>query len=291
MTAAGRGASRRAAVTSLDRERVLDLFDTQMRRGLVSEPGLRVEHAGRVVRVTGGWNCVLHADIDADTADRVIGLQQAYFEELGSHLEWKVYGHDRPHDLAARLARAGFEPEPPETLMVFDLAGDLPAPSLPPQISLRRIANAAGLPHVNAVSELAFGIDFSAMNAEFAKRLPLGTLCFYVAFDRRDPVGAGRLELPPHGEFAGLYGGCTVPAFRHRGVYRGLVAARAEEARRNGYRYLSVEAEPSSRPILERLGFAPLTTVRGWVWRPRSDRMDGLREEAEEEPEHDRRDE
>lgn len=253
----------------MDADTLLDLFDTQVRRGLVSEPGMRVEHNGRVVRVTGLWNCILHADIDTDTADRVIAGQQAHFRELGEHVEWKVYGHDRPDDLGERLARAGFEPEPAETLMVFDLQQDITAPALPPEVRVHRLIDARGLDDVAAVGLEAFGQDFSAMNPEYAARLPLGTVAFYVAFSHAQPVGAARLEMPPQGEFAGLYGGGTVPAFRRCGIYRSLVAARAQEARGRGYRYLNVEAEPTSRPILERLGFVPLTSVRAWVWRPR----------------------
>jgi predicted acetyltransferase len=78
------------------------------------------------------------------------------------------------------------------------------------------------------------------------------------------PASAGRLDLPPEGDFAGLFGGGTVPEFRHRGVYRALVAERVRVARERGYRFAYVEAAPTSRPILERLGFVRLTSVQGW---------------------------
>ncbi|HTX49603.1 MAG TPA: GNAT family N-acetyltransferase, partial [Caulobacteraceae bacterium] len=57
----------------------------------------------------------------------------------------------------------------------------------------------------------------------------------------------------------------AVPDYRGRGAYRALVAARADEARRRGHRFLTVDARETSRPILERLGFQPLATVRGWT--------------------------
>ena len=47
-----------------------------------------------------------------------------------------------------------------------------------------------------------------------------------------------------------------------------LVARRAEEARRRGYRFLTTDARETSRPILERGGFVPLTGITGWVLRP-----------------------
>jgi hypothetical protein len=39
------------------------------------------------------------------------------------------------------------------------------------------------------------------------------------------------------------------------------VAKRAELARERGYRWLYSDALPTSRPILERLGFVPITTT------------------------------
>ncbi|HZZ34676.1 MAG TPA: GNAT family N-acetyltransferase, partial [Caulobacteraceae bacterium] len=89
-----------------------------------------------------------------------------------------------------------------------------------------------------------------------------------VAYAGVAPVAAGRLEMIPGSAFAGLYGGGTAPEQRGRGVYRALVAARAAEARARGYRYLTVDARETSRPILERLGFQRLATVRGWMLRP-----------------------
>ena len=53
--------------------------------------------------------------------------------------------------------------------------------------------------------------------------------------------------------------------FRGRGLYKATVARRAELARERGYRWLYVDALPTSRPILERLGFVKLTTTRPYV--------------------------
>jgi GNAT superfamily N-acetyltransferase len=65
-----------------------------------------------------------------------------------------------------------------------------------------------------------------------------------------------------HGtEFAGLWGGGTLPEWRGRGVFRALVAHRARLAADRGFRYLQVDATPDSRPILERLGFVVLATT------------------------------
>ena len=57
----------------------------------------------------------------------------------------------------------------------------------------------------------------------------------------------------------------TLPEYRGRGLYRATVAKRAELARERGYRWLYSDALPTSRPILERLGFVAITTTTPFV--------------------------
>ena len=72
-------------------------------------------------------------------------------------------------------------------------------------------------------------------------------------------------------EFASLWGGSTLEAYRGRGIYRALVARRAALARDAGSAYLQVDASDMSRPILERLGFVALTTTTPYVFEPVAD--------------------
>ena len=59
-----------------------------------------------------------------------------------------------------------------------------------------------------------------------------------------------------------------LPAWRGRGIYRALVARRAQLAAERGRRYIEVDASDDSRPILERLGFVPVTTTTPYIWSP-----------------------
>jgi ribosomal protein S18 acetylase RimI-like enzyme len=93
-------------------------------------------------------------------------------------------------------------------------------------------------------------------------------MAIYLATVQGVPVSAGRLELPEGRAFASIWGAGTSPEFRGRGIYRAMVAARVELARHRGYRFLTVDARETSRPILERLGFRPLSTTVGWVLQP-----------------------
>ncbi|MDA8283072.1 MAG: DUF952 domain-containing protein [Actinomycetota bacterium] len=86
-------------------------------------------------------------------------------------------------------------------------------------------------------------------------------------------VGACRLvPLPEHlgrppGEtVARLHGAVTLPAQRRRGMYTAIVAARCRIASAHGARLALTRArQETAVPILERLGFLPVSSERCWV--------------------------
>ncbi|MCX5055195.1 MULTISPECIES: GNAT family N-acetyltransferase [unclassified Streptomyces] len=258
----------------MDHAGVLALFDHDMRQGAQPD-GLdaRVERVGGVVRQVGsarGWNGVVWSDLAERDADAVIAEQIAYFSGLGLEFEWKLYGHDLPLDLGRQLRAAGFEPEPAETLMIAE-AARLDLDAEPPEgIRLLPVTDAAGVDLLADVHEKAFGTDGSRLRHQLLTRLTgePDTIVATIALAGDVPVSAARMELVPGTRFAGLWGGGTVEAWRGRGVYRALVAHRARAAVERGYRYLQVDASSQSRPILERLGFEPLTTTTPYTYVP-----------------------
>ncbi|WP_431041041.1 GNAT family N-acetyltransferase [Streptomyces sp. P1-3] len=258
----------------MNRDEVLALFDRQMREGARADgPDARVERVGGVVRqVDGehGWNGVLWSGLDEATADAAIAAQVGYFTSLGRAFEWKLYGHDRPDDLAGRLRAAGFAPEPQETLMVAEVR-DLPtAIDLPEGVRLRPVTDPAGVDLVTEVHEKAFGTDSSRFTDQLLAQLAgrPDTVAAVVAMAGEVPVSAARMELHPGTDFASLWGGGTLAEWRGRGVYRALVAFRTRIAADRGYRFLQVDASSQSRPILRRLGFEPLATTTPYVYEP-----------------------
>jgi GNAT superfamily N-acetyltransferase len=211
---------------------LLRRFDEQV-RGRADEDGL---HAGR------GWNAVVRVPPDVERAVERL-------RTLPGHREWKLYGHD-PAWLPDRLRELGLEPQDEETVLVVE-AGAVAPP--PPDVDLRVDADAfLGL--VDAVFGRSYPLPADAVPV--------------VAFVDGAPVSGGRVDFEPGLEFAGCFGGMTLPEHRGRGYYAATVARRAELARERGYRWLYVDALPTSRPILERLGFAKLTTTTPWVFSP-----------------------
>ncbi|WP_328685378.1 GNAT family N-acetyltransferase [Streptomyces sp. NBC_00343] len=258
----------------MDHTSVLALHDRDLREGARPDgPGSRVERVGGVVRQVAdasGWNGVLWSDLDETDADATIAEQIAYFTALGRDFEWKLYGHDLPTDLGQRLAAAGFTPEPQETLMIGEVTALTLDAQLPDGIRLLPATDRAGIDLVADVHEKAFGTDSARLRARLLAQLAAepDTVVAVVALAGDEPVSAARMELVPGTRFAGLWGGGTVEAWRGRGIYRALIAHRARIAADRGYRYLQVDASDQSRPILERLGFSPLTTTTPYVYEP-----------------------
>jgi GNAT superfamily N-acetyltransferase len=243
---------------------ILARYDSEMRQDPPLEPGIGIERVGSIVRAVGRFNCILYSHLSLENADAAISEQKTHFREEGTEVEWKVYAHDPPPDLGARLEATGFIADDPETLMAFDLTNNLAAGDTPSDVLVRRIDDSQGLADLIAVNTAIWTHGSASIYESYAQRLRDPSLALYVAYANGEAVAAGRLEMPERRTFAGLWGGCTLPAYRGRGIFRAIVAARAMHARDRGFRYLNVDAAETSRPILERLGFIALTGVTGW---------------------------
>jgi hypothetical protein len=248
----------------MDAAEIRARFDREVRADPPAQLGRVTAWTDGVLRHTGAYNFVDWWDFGEDRAFEIAAREAAFYGALGGGLKWKVYDHDRPANLGAALAAAGFVAAQRETFMAFDLEAPTAWGAAPEGVEVRRIADRAGVADFMEVHDAAFGEPGSWTVDFLASRLADPTLAIYVAYVDGAPATGGRLELVPGTSFAGLYGGGTVPAFRGRGVYRALVAARAAEARRRGFRTLIVDARETSRPILQRLGFQPIVPLTPW---------------------------
>ncbi|MHB1595573.1 MAG: GNAT family N-acetyltransferase [Streptosporangiaceae bacterium] len=262
----------------MDVAAALAAYNAQVRRNLSDDgTGAVIERDGPVVRrvAPAGHDdsCVLWSDLDDGSADAAIAAQVALFADRNEPFEWKLYSYDRPADLGDRLRRAGLVPEEPESLMIGEPAEVLAAlsePAPPPGVSLRVVTGRAGVATLCEVHDKVFGTDGSAlalMLADQQHRAP-DMAVLVVAESGGEAVCAGRIEFVPDSEFAGLWGGGTVAAWRGRGIYRALVRFRAELAAECGTRYLTVDASHQSRPVLERAGFVRAAVTTPFEWRP-----------------------
>jgi GNAT superfamily N-acetyltransferase len=266
-------------VPGTDIEELLAAYDAERRAELpdLVPAGVSVERDGPLVRFVGldTRGFVDYRDLgglEGAELDELIARQVRFFAERGLEFEWKLRWHDLPPDLADRLRSAGFVPEDLETVLVAnvaDIAGDV---RLPAGASLREVTELADLRRIEAMEHEVWGDG----RAGFAERLaaelvadPGGLTVIVVEVDGAVVCSCWE-RFEPGSEFATLWGGATLPAWRHRGIYRAVVTYRANLAAERGCRYLQVDASDESRPILERLGFLAVTTTTPFIWSPQS---------------------
>ncbi len=255
----------------MDTAAVLAAFDDQLRRNVTGERAAQVERDERVTRVMAdgdGWSGVVWSDLADGDVEAVIASEIQTFAARARRWEWKLYDHDRPADLPERLRAAGFVPDPVEAVLVADLA-DLVVSAEPPDgVELVPVVDRETADNLVAVHDGVFGGSHEAIGRRVLAGLGSAppSIAAAVAVTSSGPIAAGRVEFPPRSDFATLWGGGTVPAWRGRGVFRSLVAHRAALARARGYRYLQVDASSASRPVLRRLGFVQLATTTPWRW-------------------------
>jgi GNAT superfamily N-acetyltransferase len=249
---------------------ILALYDAEERRD-VEDFDTHREASQSVVRHTsrfGGQGAVIYWDLAGADLEAVVREQIRYFESIGQDFEWKVYDHDSPVELGTQLVTLGFKPEAEETIVILDLA------ALPERLTTSTIENVERVFDPDDVNEIismmesVWHDDFSDLAASLRAQLREDSshLGLYVARMDGAPASVGWIRFHDRSCFASLWGGTTVPTYRNRGLYTALVAARAREALRHDSRYLTVDAAPTSRPILEKLGFRELTRARGYTW-------------------------
>ena len=265
----------------MDRTAVLAAFNRQIRQSTAPDgTGAEFEVDEFVVKRLAPpgheGSGIIWSDLDSANADSLIAEQVALFGRRGQRFEWKLYDYDQPADLADRLLAAGFVPEEAETFVAAEVGGvieGLRGAELPDGVTAVRVTDAPGVALMAKVSDLVFGHDRSELHAAILAQLTEApeTLEVVLAMAGDEPVCAARIDFLPGTEFAGLWGGGTLPQWRRRGIYRALVRYRAELAAARGYKYLTVDASEDSRPILERLGFTRLAITTPYIWTPPAD--------------------
>jgi len=207
-----------------------------------------------------------------DDPDSWIARQVEFFRGRGQRLEWKTYEHDEPADLPDRLERFGFVPEDHEVLMLGRCADLVHDVELPDGLVLRDIVSDEDWERVRVMADAVWGTDTSwvndALRLEQRARPDLLTATVVEEADTGRVVSYAVIRLTEGTDFAGLWGGSTLPEWMHHGLYRALVSHRARIALAQGYPYARVDTSPDSRPILTALGLVQVEGTRPFVLEP-----------------------
>ena len=257
-----------------DRAAMLAAYDAEL-RGVAELPSAEeTELHGPLVwgRFGSGRGFVTYPSLEGHL-DRLPELVATTLEHYRAdpritRLEWKTRGHDHAPGLHDALLAAGFVPDDPESVMIgrcADLVSDVP---LPAGVALRMITEPDDVRRMSAMADEAFGDETPEMAEALLHRLSLGhdDLELWVAEANGVMVSAGRLEPVAGSSFAGLWGGCTLAAWRGKGIYRALTAERARSALRRGRTLVHSDSTEYSRPILERSGLVKVTTTTPYEW-------------------------
>jgi GNAT superfamily N-acetyltransferase len=222
-----------------------------------------------------GPNSVSWIRCQRDEVDAVISEAQATMAARNLPLMWVLDPGTQPPDFEARLAARGFRPDPhgeEVAVMVLPADATIEAPTVPGLELRDGLADLASFQAADAAAAEAFQSVHLMDNPNLAAMQERRRLNAIASGNRRlllatvngEPAGSASLSLfPPLG--AMINGGAVRPSFRGRGVYRALVAARLELARRDGAAGLAVHAGSMSEPILSRLGFRPVSWRRFYL--------------------------
>jgi len=261
-------------------DELLAAYDDQLRTDAEMARAIEVTRVGPLLCAIfdhGGF--VSYRDlggIEGDELDALIERVVAHYRDDTDvdSFEWKSRGHDLPADLGERLVAHGLVAEPVETVMIGEaslLAVDVPLEETPDgPVVVRRIvpgpSAADDVSRMLEAQESVFGTGRGPSVASSLAELESDASEFWIAEVGGRVVSGGRLTPVEGTEFAGVWGGSTLPGFRGRGIYRALVSARASSALDRGVRFIHSDCTDMSRPILERSGLRAVTTTTPYVW-------------------------
>ena len=259
------------------REQMLRAYDRDLRRDAELVGAVRVTPMGPVLLGEfddGGGGFVSYRDLgglQGEALDDVIRGVIAFLRDDSDmpRFEWKTRTHDAPADLVDHLVAAGLEAEEEETVMIGEAASLVVDLDLPDGVVVRRLEHGApgledDLAALLAMQAEVFGEAWGSVGSAL-EGMGRGDEYWVVEHEGR-VVSGGRLVCVEGTEFAGVWGGSTVPVRRGRGLYRALVGARARSALERGFRYIQSDCTPMSRPILERSGLLAVTTTTPYIW-------------------------
>jgi GNAT superfamily N-acetyltransferase len=179
----------------------------------------------------------------------------------GAHTGWQTPREELADALLVAGARV---PEPPLDPTFTALATDREPPRVD-GVEVRRVESFED--HLTGLEIMLASVEWSEEQAarrradapqRYARRQQRPGGEWLALIDGR-PVAWAAASAGPRGLY--LDGGATLQEARGRGCYRALVRARWEHAVERGTPCLTVGAQDSSRPILERCGFEVVCTM------------------------------
>lgn len=203
------------------------------------------------------WNVAQRFSFPVEELDEVIEEVRSLLRERGrTTCAWEIGSHATPANLPELLLARGFADDQPEPLAIGMALTEEPA-AAPEDVVVKQVETQDEYAASERIAMVAFNEDPSQEIPEY-KPDPHNRI--YIAIVDGEIVARASASFSEHA--VTLFGGATLPEARGRGAYRALVAARWRDAVERGTPLAVTQAGEMSRPILTRLGFREVGTVR-----------------------------
>lgn len=203
------------------------------------------------------WNVAQRFRFEPDEVDDVLAEVRALVRERGRpSCAWEIGSDGSPPDLPELLLARGLTDDEPVPLAIGMALSEEPA-AAPPAVEVRRVETDDEYFESECVAALCFKEDVQPQRVPYT---PDPANPIYIALVDGKIAARASASFSEHG--VTLFGGATLPEARGRGAYRALVAARWRDAVERGTPLVVTQAGPMSQPILERLGFRKVGTIR-----------------------------
>lgn len=203
------------------------------------------------------WNVAQRFAMREDEIDEVVEDVRGMLRERGrTSCAWEIGSHATPADLPEQLLARGFTDDQPEPLAIGMALTEAPPPG-PANVVVKVVESDEEYWESERVAIVAFGEKITIDRKPY---VPSPANPIYIALIDGKIVARASSALSEHG--VTLFGGATLPEARGQGAYRALVAARWRDAEERGTPLVVTQAGVMSRPILARLGFREVGTVR-----------------------------
>jgi GNAT superfamily N-acetyltransferase len=214
-------------------------------------------------------NCVVHADLTQNEADREIEASLQRMREHEVPGSWHVGPSMRPPDLGWRLITHGFEYGGDDIGMAVDLSALPHEVPVPDDFVIERVRDEAGL--AAWVEALGSGFGEGPVEAEWVgemyRRLGFeGPWRHYLGRVDEEPVATATSFFGAG--VAGIYFVCTVERARRRGIGARITLAALSEARDLGYSVGVLGSSEMGYSVYRGLGFEEYCRIGLYEWRP-----------------------
>ena len=197
-------------------------------------------------------------------------IDEVMLAHKGKGSEWRIGAPSYTTELEKAVLSAGYKVDGAADAWTIQVDAD--RPSVPSSIVVKRVATLQDMRDMYDIMNQSFDKSNPTEDSELTKQLQMCTgtnaRCLrFVAYDKKtnQPLSTGGLNIYPELAVGFMWGGCTVPQARGRGVYSAVVTHRMLHAQKRGIARIGLYAiRDTSGPIVKSQGFDKHGPIYFW---------------------------